>query len=127
MDKNTVIDRILEGISEEDLMFDDLAFAVIEEIHAMMERKNISQKKLAEKLGVTTANISKQLSGDNNLTLKSIARICVALTSKPHFKLSSGDEIQFIRKQAFTSGGNWKKQTATTMQVGGSRELPVAA
>lgn len=52
----------------------------------LLEDLNISQAELARRLRMSEARVSKMLSGSQNLTLKSIARICTALgvRFRPH-------------------------------------------
>lgn len=59
--------------------FVEINLNIVEEIYAIMERKNITQKELAQKLGKKESEISKWLTGMHNLTLRSIARLEVAL------------------------------------------------
>lgn len=59
--------------------FVEINLNIVEEIYAIMERKNITQKDLAQKLGKKESEISKWLTGMHNLTLRSIARLEVAL------------------------------------------------
>lgn len=53
-----------------------LLLAVNEQICEAMERKSISRADLADKLGVSRPWVTKLLSGNRNLTLKSL--VCVA-------------------------------------------------
>lgn len=77
-----LFERILSNVSVEDLTFDDITNDIVFGIHAMLESRGLSQKELAEKLGCSQAAVSKQLSGDANLTLKSIARLLTVLDAK---------------------------------------------
>ena len=52
---------------------------IAEQIHAILEKLGWSQKDLAIKLNKSNAEISKWLSGQHNLTVKSIAKIEEAL------------------------------------------------
>src|SRR5579872_2655139 len=60
---------------------------------AMEEREGMTQKKLAELLGVSPQQISKIIKGQENLTLETIAKLSealgVELISFPEFKYSS--------------------------------------
>jgi len=56
-----------------------LTLAVTGIIRRHMQQHGFTQEALAEKLGVTQANIAKKLRGSQNLTLKSVAEIATAL------------------------------------------------
>jgi transcriptional regulator with XRE-family HTH domain len=51
----------------------------VAEVARLMQEKGWTQKELAQKLGKTESEVSKWLSGTHNLTLKSIAKIEIAL------------------------------------------------
>lgn len=112
MKKNMTIQDYIDAFSEEDIMFDDLSFSVISSIHIFMHENKINQKKLAEKLGMTEARISKMLSGDANLTLRTIAKVCVAINAQVHLTLSrKGDQCTWVKQNnnIFTPS-NWSEQ-----------------
>jgi len=44
-----------------------------------MDEHNWSQRRLADKLGVTPGRVSQILSGDENLTVRTLAAVCAAL------------------------------------------------
>ena len=48
-------------------------------IQTVMNRKNVSQKKLAERLGVSEARVSQIFSSRSNMTLRFLARVFFAL------------------------------------------------
>ncbi len=70
-----------------DYEFDALAIEVGEQIVARMEKQRMSQADLARKLGVSRARISQILSGNDNLTLKSIVAVAVGLDCRVDFHL----------------------------------------
>ena len=82
MEAITVIQKIVSGIRESELAFDDIAYVFSQQLHALMEEQGLKQAELAKKVGVTEARISKILSGSANLTLKSIAELLVALDAR---------------------------------------------
>jgi plasmid maintenance system antidote protein VapI len=55
---------------------------VADRIATAMARRNLSRSALADLLGCGKANISKILSGDENLTLDTISRLLQAVDSK---------------------------------------------
>ena len=52
---------------------------VTEEICAVMKKKDITRKELAERLGVSPAAITKILRGNSNFTLKTLLSLASAL------------------------------------------------
>jgi transcriptional regulator with XRE-family HTH domain len=50
-----------------------------------MEEKRISQRELARRMKITPGRVSQILSGDENLTLRSLAAVCVGLGA--HFQI----------------------------------------
>ncbi len=80
MEYNNILQKhILEHYDPEIEMFVKLSFNFIDEIHAILEKKGWTQNDLAEKMGKTPAEVSKWISGSHNLTIKSIAKLSVAL------------------------------------------------
>lgn len=77
-----VFANILTEIPREELVFDDLSFAVSQQIYGMLKRRGVSQKRLAELIGCSEPAVSKHLSGDTNLTLKTIAKMLAALSAE---------------------------------------------
>ena len=61
-----------------------------------MEEKGISQRRLAERMKITPGRVSQILSGDENLTLRTLAAVCVGLGA--HFQIdlvaNTGKEAQ---------------------------------
>lgn len=54
-------------------LFYEKAFDVVDRIHELLEQQGLSQKDLAKKLGKSPSEVSKWLTGQHNLTLKTIA------------------------------------------------------
>lgn len=50
-----------------------------------MEKHGVSQRQLAASMGVTPGRVSQILSGDENLTLRTLAAVCVGLAA--HFEV----------------------------------------
>lgn len=63
--------------------FVDRNFAISERVHAIMGAKGISQLDLANAVGVSEQEVARWLCGTHDITLRSIAKLEVAL----------GDEI----------------------------------
>jgi len=73
-----------------DYEFEGVILDVTEQIVKLMKTHNINRKKLADKLGCSTAYITKLLRGNQNLTLKKLLEVSLALNSK--IKIEIGDE-----------------------------------
>lgn len=76
-------------------------------LRALAERKSesgLSQQELAQKLDLHRSAINKQLSGESNLTLRSLADIAWALDMEIVFE---------IRKPAVAAGQNQISETST--------------
>lgn len=57
----------------------DRSMEIVNRIYAIMEEINMSQKDLAKELKKTESEVSKWLSGVHNITLKSLAKLEIAL------------------------------------------------
>ena len=62
-----------------DYEFDGVAIDVGEQIVARMEERGMTQADLARAMGVSRARVSQILRGNDNLTLKSIVAVAIAL------------------------------------------------
>ncbi len=71
--KNESMDR-QRLVVEESFILD-----VTEEIHVQMEEMGVSRTELAERMGKSKAYVSQLLSGNRNMTLRSLAAISFAL------------------------------------------------
>ena len=60
-------------------LFYQLAFDVVDRVHEILEQKGMTQKDLAKVLGKSPSEVSKWLTGQHNLTLKSICAMEAAL------------------------------------------------
>jgi len=62
-----------------EFLAEDLVLDVCEQIAAAMEDQGLSQKALAERLGITPSAISQLLSGEQNVTLQRLVAVALAL------------------------------------------------
>lgn len=75
---------------EEAYAIESLVFSVQVALQKAMNRKGVTNKELAERLGMTPARVSQVFSSNGpNLTLKTIARIAHAL----------GEDFELVRKE----------------------------
>lgn len=75
--------------SDPEFVAEGLALSVTEEMLECLAQKNFSQSWLAEQMGVSRAHVSRILNARPNMTLRTIAKIAVALGVKPHVRLNS--------------------------------------
>ena len=72
-------DWISEFEGDPDFEFDRVAIDIGEQIVARMEERGMTQADLARAMGVSRARVSQILRGNDNLTLKSIVAVAIAL------------------------------------------------
>lgn len=72
-------DWIDEFQGDPDYEFTKVAIDVGEQIVARMEERGMTQADLARAMGVSRARVSQILRGNDNLTLKSIVAVAIAL------------------------------------------------
>ncbi len=77
--KSPIIAAALAAIPVENTRFVDKNLDISEQVYALLEQKGLTQKQFAQMLGKSESEVSKWLSGLHNLTLKSIAKMEVAL------------------------------------------------
>lgn len=75
-----------KALAQESLILD-----VTERIHELLERKKLTRVDLAKRLKVSKGRVSKLLSGQANMTLRTLADIGVALDAP--VKVDLGNEI----------------------------------
>jgi transcriptional regulator with XRE-family HTH domain len=74
MNGNSVDHRNTVGYVAESIMWD-----FVEDVVTLMESKNISRTELAHRAKLAPAQITRILSGDHNLTVKTLSKVAVAL------------------------------------------------
>ena len=70
---------------------EELIARTTESILEAMRRKGVTKAELARRLGTTNAYITQLLSGDRNLTLRTIAAVAEALNVSPRLSLLEND------------------------------------
>ena len=73
------LDNALAEVSPENRVFVKKNLDITEEVMAVLARKGMTQRDLALKLGKSEPEVSRMLSGLHNFTLKTIAKLEVAL------------------------------------------------
>ncbi len=69
--------------NDPDFIAEGIAIAIVEDALKIMENKGLSRSDLANLMGVKKAHVSRLFNAPPNLTLRSIARLAVALGAKP--------------------------------------------
>lgn len=82
MKRNDFLENRRKEVSEESKVFVDFMYHVVDRIHEILNDQGISQKELALRLGKKESEISKWLSGEHNMTVKSLLKI-EAVLGKP--------------------------------------------
>ena len=70
-----------------DYEFAGVAIDVGEQIVARMEERGMTYEDVAREMGVQPARVRQILRGNDNLTLKSIVRVAIALDSRVELRL----------------------------------------
>lgn len=79
MIQNPLFRECLEAIPEDRQAEFELSFAIATRIDELLKRKGMTQRELAQKLGKKESEVSKWLTGRNNFTTNTLARISIAL------------------------------------------------
>lgn len=112
MKKMNIIEKIIFEMTPEELKFDDISFAFSQEFHKILAEKNINQAELAKRLSVSEACVSKMLGVDANLTLKTIAKLLVALAADMKLEIVDyGKSAPCMEKET-----NWQGPIKGTVQ-----------
>ena len=81
-------DWIDEFQGDPDYEFSKVAIDIGEQIVARMEERGMTQADVAREMGVSRARVSQILRGKDNLTLKSIVAVAIALESRVELQLT---------------------------------------
>lgn len=73
--RKDITQKILKETAEETKIYVRKMADIAVRIHQLMERKNLTQKDLADCLSKQPSEISKWLSGEHNLTIKSLIKL----------------------------------------------------
>ncbi len=77
-----IFEDALNAIPEHAMERAAMSLDVADRIHAILEKKGMSHKELAQSLGKSESEISKWMRGTHNFTFETIAKINVALGTK---------------------------------------------
>lgn len=70
----------------------DLVRAVVDEVSWYMSQHKVSRAELAQSMGVSPGRVSQILSGDENLTLRTLSSVVSALGAEAAFTLRPAAE-----------------------------------
>lgn len=70
-------------VGDPDFIAEGIAVAIMEDALKIMKNKGLSRSDLANLMGVKKAHVSRLFNAPPNLTLRSLARLAVALGVKP--------------------------------------------
>jgi len=73
---------------------DHLSNQVVDGVGNFMRSRGISQQELAARMGVSEGRVSQILSGDQNLTLKTLAGLAAALEGHFHIRFATGLAVE---------------------------------
>ncbi|KQM36466.1 helix-turn-helix domain-containing protein [Chryseobacterium sp. Leaf201] len=73
--RNKFLQEIINQTPKDTEIFVDKYSDIVLRINQILKEKNISQKELAESMGKNPSEVSKWLSGNHNLTLRSLAKL----------------------------------------------------
>ncbi len=77
-----------KNIKKSDAFVEQLALAEVAlALAAALDESGLSQKELAQRMGISEARISQILCADHNLTVKTFARLAAALDRQLKFEL----------------------------------------
>lgn len=79
MSKRGIITKALAGIPAENRQFVKKSLDIQDQVADLLIKKGWTQKELAARMGKTEAEVSRWLNALHNLTMKSIAKLEVAL------------------------------------------------
>lgn len=127
--RNKLFQEILEQAPEHSRVFVRMYTDIIDRIHDLMEEKGYLQKDLASLLDKKESEISKWLKGNHNLTLRTIAKLQVALDEEIISVPQKKDNFQFGWKKTSKKNLNVHRGTSfteTTFLPGQIRNLKIS-
>jgi len=114
--RNQALRSALQEVPEDVKIFVRRQVDMARRIREIMESNNLTQKSLAKRLSKQESEISKWLSGEHNLTLRSLAKLEAAL----------GEPILEVPDAAGAASLGWKKiegPTGFTISVSPQKNL----
>jgi predicted XRE-type DNA-binding protein len=79
MNTNEIFNQSVAEISEEVKREMELSFAISEKIDLLLKTRGLTQKEFAKMVGKTEPEVCRWLSGRHNFTIRTLAKISIAL------------------------------------------------
>jgi predicted XRE-type DNA-binding protein len=79
MNTNELFNQSVAEISEEVKREMELSFAISEKIDLLLKTRGLTQKEFAKMVGKTEPEVCRWLSGRHNFTIRTLAKISIAL------------------------------------------------
>ena len=129
-ENNGFLTEYIEHMDQAELDFGRMALEVAEEITIKMKEKSLSKADLAKRLGTSRAYVTKVLTGDANLSLKTLAKVQNALEAKSDFYLNTDnteDGISFRSAPSKNFVKNFEKNYEKTTPGQNNEDISIAA
>ena len=79
MNTNEIFNQSVAEISEEVKREMELSYAISEKIDLLLKTRGLTQKQFAKMVGKTEPEVCRWLSGRHNFTIRTLAKISIAL------------------------------------------------
>ena len=79
MNTNEIFNQSVAEISEEVKREMELSFAISDKIDLLLKTRGLTQKQFAKMVGKTEPEVCRWLSGRHNFTIRTLAKISIAL------------------------------------------------
>mgnify|MGYP000910977083 CR=1 FL=1 len=109
LDKAPIEKNFFAGLTEEEIEYEKLMGKIAGQLILERTKRHMSQKELAEKLGVKQSLISKWESGDNNFTFHQVIKIF----SKLGIKVDISDNSREICRAILANSSTEKSEIAS--------------
>lgn len=76
----------------------ELVMNVTEDLLVAAEQRGMSNADLARAVGVSRSNVQRQLSGDRNMTLRTLARLAGAMGLKARVNITAPDKAKRVAR-----------------------------
>jgi transcriptional regulator with XRE-family HTH domain len=90
-----------------DYVVEGIYLELTEQILEHMRRKGLSQKELAERMDVSEAQVSRLFGETSNMTLRTLAKILIALDAELEARLVPGSDAARTKRE------RWQRQKPT--------------
>jgi len=127
MSKRGIITKALTGIPAENRQFVKKSLDIQDQVTELLAKQGWTQKELACRMGKTEAEVSRWLNEMHNLTMKSIAKLEVALGEDiiltPNTATNLRPAVQWtvhatINNPHFATGSDWAKPKVSITDEG---------